>query len=595
MDLPTCPSCGQSVLDDDVEECPFCGASMSGKPSGTGTKPAPKPVQSSTRQTPVEQTPAAKTPPAKASASVPKPAEKKAEPETDEDDPFAAEKVEKPEAGKVIRLHPKPEKGRSHKIVCPMCDTEGFTSRKAAGQEVRCPNPDCQLPVFTAPEIKKEEPVEKEAASSAISRPMLIGSVILAVGVIGGAVWFFVLGDKTSSVPSGLSGIVIEDREENDQPATEDGFEDESQKQKDDGKQTVLPVKIFDPIEVRKDALKIMVDLSERLRGSNEARKPLSVRMTAEAFALIGDTERAENQLKRFDVLGRSFPGYRIPVLSILAWKEINSSRNDAAKKLLDDALATADDLKRLGRDPIDAAIALGTALVAVGRGDEARQLINRHSNSESLGQISSLLQMMQQSGNYDLDTHISLGPVYPSQAQQWIAVTYGLAVNQREQESLKWAQSHPNVEGRTDCVIVWAEALAGGRSGNQQADNLDQIQITAEKLTPAGKSRLWARVAGRQFAAGDKTGAEKSLALARDVLESITIPNPFVLPESRQLYRLGLASGTNSGLPNPAPLRISALAAAETAHTTGAHDVPSWVTYLFAALLAAMIAALAS
>ncbi|MCC6972369.1 MAG: hypothetical protein IT434_19305, partial [Phycisphaerales bacterium] len=28
MDLPTCPSCGQSVLDDDAEECPFCGGAM---------------------------------------------------------------------------------------------------------------------------------------------------------------------------------------------------------------------------------------------------------------------------------------------------------------------------------------------------------------------------------------------------------------------------------------------------------------------------------------------------------------------------------------------------------------------------------------
>ncbi|MCH7988532.1 MAG: hypothetical protein IID46_05185 [Planctomycetes bacterium] len=288
--------------------------------------------------------------------------------------------------------------------------------------------------------------------------------------------------------------------------------------------------------------------------------------MTAEAFALIGDKQRAENQLKRLDVLGRSFPGYKIPVLSILAWKELNSSRDDAAKTFLDDALVSAENLKQLGRDPIDAATALATALAAVGRSDEARKVISRHSNHETLGQVSSLLQMMQQSGNYDLDAHITAGPVYPSQAQQWIAVTYGLAVNQRVQESLAWAESHPDTEGRTDCVIVWAEVLADDLSGNQQAGGLSQIQAAAEKLTPAGQSRLWARVAGRQLAAGDKTAAEKSLVSARSILESIPVPKPFALPEPRRLYRLGLVSSTGTGLPNPAPLRISALAAAEIA-----------------------------
>jgi hypothetical protein len=566
MDLPTCPACGQSVLDDDVEECPFCGASMSGKPSKTSTKPAPKPVQSSPGQKHVENNPAAHAPPAEPSASVPISAEKQPKPEADEDDPFAIEKVEKSETGKVIRLHSKPVKGRSHKVICPMCDTAGFTSRKAAGHEVRCPNPNCQLPVFTAPEIKKQEPVEEEAASSALSPPMLIGSVIAAVVVIGGVVWFFYPGNKTFPSPSGPSGNVIADGAGNDQPTTEDGFENSDQKQKSDGEKIALPAKTFNPVEVREDVLKIMVDLSERLRGTNEARKPLSVRMTAESFAFIGDKQRAENQLKRLDVLGRSFPGYKISVLSILAWKELDSSRDDAAKKLLDEALTSSEDLNQLGRNPIDAATALSTALAAVGRNEEARDLISRHSNNESLGQVSSLLLMMQQSGNYDLDAHITAGPVYPSQAQQWIAVTYGLAVKQRRQESLAWAESHTDSEGRTDCVIAWAEVLANHRAGSQQAGGLSRIEKAAEKLTPAGKFRLWARVAGRQLAAGDKTGAEKSLASARGVLKSIPVPKPFVLPESRQLYRLGSSSNSDTGLPDLAPLRISALAAAEAA-----------------------------
>ena len=40
MDLPSCKACGQSVLDD-VEDCPFCGASMkTGRPGNKAAAPA---------------------------------------------------------------------------------------------------------------------------------------------------------------------------------------------------------------------------------------------------------------------------------------------------------------------------------------------------------------------------------------------------------------------------------------------------------------------------------------------------------------------------------------------------------------------------
>ena len=42
MDLPSCPGCNQSVLDDDATHCPFCGASMSG--DGTSVPVAAPPI-----------------------------------------------------------------------------------------------------------------------------------------------------------------------------------------------------------------------------------------------------------------------------------------------------------------------------------------------------------------------------------------------------------------------------------------------------------------------------------------------------------------------------------------------------------------------
>ncbi|REJ79800.1 MAG: hypothetical protein DWQ29_14580, partial [Planctomycetota bacterium] len=41
MDFRTCPACQASVLEDDVDDCPFCGASMTGKPSAKPAAAAP--------------------------------------------------------------------------------------------------------------------------------------------------------------------------------------------------------------------------------------------------------------------------------------------------------------------------------------------------------------------------------------------------------------------------------------------------------------------------------------------------------------------------------------------------------------------------
>src|SRR5580658_7067153 len=51
MDLPSCPSCRQSVLDDDAEVCPFCGAPMKGGAPAPGTRASARPAAAPPRPT----------------------------------------------------------------------------------------------------------------------------------------------------------------------------------------------------------------------------------------------------------------------------------------------------------------------------------------------------------------------------------------------------------------------------------------------------------------------------------------------------------------------------------------------------------------
>src|SRR5947208_14063 len=103
MDLPTCPACKQSVLDDDAVECPFCGAPMKG-----GAAPARAPAAT--------RSPSAKSGPPKAGPAEPagktSPAQSKSEKVAKssaaagaDDDPFA---VDQSATASATPVSPKP-------------------------------------------------------------------------------------------------------------------------------------------------------------------------------------------------------------------------------------------------------------------------------------------------------------------------------------------------------------------------------------------------------------------------------------------------------------------------------------------------------
>ena len=158
MDLPTCPACGQSVLDDDVDECPFCGALMSGapvaaNPSATSTAAASRETTATDKTSSTVSTVPVKRPPSRTEP----------EPTPASDDPFELERTSASKK-KVVHLRTLPEPGRRHEVTCPMCETVGYTARKAAGMDVRCANPDCQLPLFVAPRLSENAEKENDAA-----------------------------------------------------------------------------------------------------------------------------------------------------------------------------------------------------------------------------------------------------------------------------------------------------------------------------------------------------------------------------------------------------------------------------------------------
>ena len=256
MDLPTCPACGQSVLDDDAEECPFCGASMSGKPSKKKTSPA----AAAAPVVKAKQPP--KAAPPKSESTKPDSPRKSSKPDSpkddaaatkisqdsDDDDPFD---IDTTASQRAIPLSPKPSKGRLHRVFCPMCETPGFTTKKAAGKEVKCSNPDCLVPLFTAPplEVKEKEVVEEpEPPTKRLSLGVLIGLVGLLAVVVGGIVIFVFKQDQPPSDGPGPPPSLAD----NDLKPTNPGGEtDPNNKKEDEPKPVVEEVPTLTPTEIR--------------------------------------------------------------------------------------------------------------------------------------------------------------------------------------------------------------------------------------------------------------------------------------------------------------------------------------------------------
>jgi hypothetical protein len=89
-----------------------------------------------------------------------------------------------------------------------MCETVGYVPTDAAGQSVKCANPKCLVPVFTAPAPEPEQP---PAPPPPPKRSLaLVGGVTVAIMAVGGGLAWWFAGQPQTTV---LKGPSLEDLE----------------------------------------------------------------------------------------------------------------------------------------------------------------------------------------------------------------------------------------------------------------------------------------------------------------------------------------------------------------------------------------------
>ena len=517
--LPTCPSCGQSVLDDDAVNCPFCDASMKGKP---GAKPAPQAAK-----------PGASGAPAKKAASDKNNA--------GDENPFGTDSPTT--SRRAIQLLAKPGKGKLHRFVCPMCEGPGFWEKSAAGKYVRCPNAACPMPYFTAPALEgesTEEVVAKPAAASSSEPPKKRSPLIplcIGVAILGGGIFLAVSMMSESAkkeqqrlnqagvAPAARPTTTVADPDPAEAPPT---------KPVENGTKTVA---VSSVAEIRAEGIKKIEEFA--LEPDRNTRKPFCRRLTAETFAMLGELNRVPEQLDQLTLVGGAELNFhRILPLTAVAWKQFEGANAAGAKKTIDDAMALASQLPPRGSLPLETAIELTTLLLNSDRNEEALALLKTIENEPAIeAQVESLLRA-ERLHRFDLDQAVSLRAVSAS-ATPRVAVTVSLVYRGQAAKALAWAKSAPDAQAVIDCVAAWAEATAalGGP--------LDAVDAETASLTTAGKTRVFARLAIALHAAGQAEPAREALAKAVAAAGRIAVPQVPTVPDMLGLYNLPLADLT--------------------------------------------------
>ncbi len=576
MELPSCPSCKQSVLDDEAELCPFCGAPLKkgaaaaasparrpAAPAATSrtTAPAapgrpetpkaasPKPSASPSRPAPSKAADPAKSavsPAAKASSGKEKSAAEQSARSAAEAALEESLKVDSSAGLDVPQASRQRSQTKSYKVRCPMCDTVGYVPRSSAGKEIRCANRECMVPVFVAPRPEKKQEDEKPAKKPLT--PAKLMTVIACLGMIGVAGYFFYINQPAPPPPRKDAEIRTQPEQMTQTPTKEQ-------------QPKVVAPPPEKPLLVsaeRQDALALMARASQE--KSHNRSRPLCERITAHTAADCGDLAMANDFLGRLQHAENGLTFYRVLPLTAIAWRQLKAGDKATAKKTLGDAVSATAELPTVGTFSMKSAAWLAAALATAGQEKEARRLANKFPCKDSAGRLAAAEARATAWNGYNVDASDQERPLIDAPSEQLPLVVELMVASGFPTEALHFAQSAPDPSLQTECELAWVEAVARAKSAGSSkppatADASPDAVLA--KLKPTAQARCHARL-GQLDLKNDRAAAEAELKAALTALGSAKPGAEFVLPPVKEIYDWQPA--------DPEPARQNALAFAEIA-----------------------------
>jgi hypothetical protein len=551
MELPSCPSCHQSVLDDEAELCPFCGAPLKkGAAAASKADPAGKasPARPATASRPASPAPSAAPPSRTTSPTKPAatqrsgtPSSAKSSPPQDKKSPEQAArsaadealeesfKVDSSAGLDVPQASRQRSQNRPYKVRCPMCETIGYVPRSSVGKEVRCANRECMVPVFIAPKPEKKKDEEEAPPKKLTAKNLLMGlSAVILIAVAVG--WFI----KNQPEDRGRSP------DPEPTPGINPGIADATRDNPNDANRAAPPVveKPLTVSEERDPALALMSSAAQD-QGHNRSR-PLCDRIVAHTAAGCGNLEVTSKFLEPLKNAENGLTFYRVGPLTATAWWHLKSGDKAAAEKSLDESSKAAADLPVEGVFSIDAAAWLAAALTAVGRDKEAPALVAKFPSSGAAGRLAAAEARAVAWNSYDIDRADQERPLLDVQSLQLPVVVEIAVARGFPAEALRLAQSIPDESLRAECEISWLEAVQRAKLSSVKPvddQNAAALDAVLAKLKPAAQARSHARFGLLRLRANDRAGAESELKAAVTALGSAQAGAEFELPSVKEIY----------------------------------------------------------
>ena len=534
---------------------------MSGKPKAATAKPAApagKPAAAAPGQK--KSSPAA---PAGSVAGTKTPAPKSAaKPAKDESaDPFDIDNVAVRTASTVS---PRPGKGRTIEVTCPMCETKGYITEKQAGRDVKCCNPECMVPVFKAPALAKAD--EGPPPEKGMSGTMLTVAAVAVAAVVGGALYVFVLkgpGDKPKDI---VAPIAKTQTDEEKKQATTQIIPDS----------TVTRAEEKPPENLKElEAQSLALIVSAAGQRDHTRSQPATRQLAAGALAVRNNGAGAREQIKS---IGSNRGAYEVEPLVQVGWLELKGGKREAAVTAADTALKSAAQLPKVGREAVDAATALAALLVSLERRDEAATLI-REIPSDDRARASAIRMVALDTGTFNVTQAASMSFLYGNPDVAVVSAAFQSALHSGSAPVIPWTQAGWNAAVQDGALAACTAAVSWKEKTNGEAGVPASLEATFKGATPAAQIRMLAAVADVALLRGDQPAALQALAKAEALADAVKPGAPMPLPELKEIYN---SEGKPfAGLPDPYPALTTALALGDVADLqmrTGKVDA-GWTT----------------
>lgn len=434
------------------------------------------------------------------------------------DDPFHVAPQPK---RKVIALRPKPTAKTMHRVVCPMCDTPGFGSTAIAGKEVKCANPKCLMPIFTAPEIKKEAPPPPPKPLITPLRLTFAGVALLLIA--GGTFYALVLHEPKPELPN----IAEVDNSGMQQPAPV----------KTEQKAPVAPPEPPKmPIsELQEIIFKSGVDAA-RQRDDNRSKEFCRM-LTATAFAQRGQIPQALEQLQAFDNLRSGLDFMKITPLTRIAWHHLEQGNRAQAEKVAAQALEFAGKLPQSGADAVQQAVVLGTLLIALEKYDDALKLIEARESIQEVAQSAARVSMVTEDTTFNLERSYGWLPRVDLVSPLSFAATYGATVRGYDDQARQWIEQVKQPERKAICAAGFASALAMRANLQETSFSADAIE-NLPGITEYDRTRaLTLALLVLQRDVTKQAFTDRLLQQLSSTTEAWERPTPVEIPDYKAIY----------------------------------------------------------